>query len=46
MKNTRKQVVLVAAVLSTLVLMGCNTVQGVGKDVRKVGEVVESAAKK
>jgi entericidin A len=29
-----------------LALAGCNTVQGVGKDVKKVGEVVENAAKK
>ena len=27
-------------------LSGCNTLQGVGKDVKKVGEVVEDAAKK
>ncbi|WP_438943649.1 entericidin A/B family lipoprotein [Noviherbaspirillum malthae] len=32
--------------LSALALAGCNTVQGVGKDVRKVGEVVENAAKR
>ena len=37
-----------ALLLSALVLAlsGCNTVQGVGKDVKKVGEVVESAAKR
>jgi predicted small secreted protein len=35
-----------ALLLSALVLAGCNTVQGVGKDVRKVGEVVENAAKR
>ena len=28
------------------VLAGCNTVSGVGKDVQKVGEVVEGAGKK
>ena len=27
-------------------LSACNTVQGFGKDVKKAGEVVESAAKK
>lgn len=32
--------------LSILVLAGCNTIQGVGKDVKKAGEVVENAAKK
>lgn len=35
-----------ALLLSALALAGCNTVQGVGKDVKKVGEVVESAAKR
>ncbi len=28
-----------------LVLVGCNTVQGVGKDVQKAGTAVEKAAK-
>lgn len=32
--------------ISSLVLVGCNTVQGFGKDVKKAGEVVENAAKK
>ena len=32
--------------VSSLVRLGCNTVQGFGKDVKKVGEVVENAAKK
>jgi predicted small secreted protein len=32
--------------ISVLVVAGCNTVQGVGKDVKKVGEVVENAARK
>ena len=32
--------------VSILVLAGCNTIQGVGKDVKKAGEVVENAAKK
>lgn len=27
-------------------LVGCNTIQGIGKDVKKAGEVVESAGKK
>lgn len=30
--------------VSTL-LMGCNTVQGVGKDLEKVGEVIQQKAK-
>jgi predicted small secreted protein len=33
-------------VLFALVLAGCNTVQGIGKDVKKAGEAVENAAKK
>ena len=33
-------------IASLLVLAGCNTVQGVGKDVQKAGEKVEDAAKK
>lgn len=32
--------------ISALVLIACNTVQGVGKDMKKVGEVVENAAKR
>jgi predicted small secreted protein len=32
--------------ISVLVLAACNTVQGVGKDVKRAGEVVENAAKK
>jgi predicted small secreted protein len=32
---------------ATLVLVaGCNTVEGIGKDVKKAGETVEQAAKK
>jgi len=27
-------------------LAGCNTIQGIGKDVKKAGEVVEDAATK
>jgi entericidin A len=29
-----------------VVLAGCNTIAGVGKDVQKVGQVVEGAGKK
>ena len=35
-----------ALMIAALVLAGCNTVQGVGKDVKKVGEVVEKVGKK
>lgn len=33
-----------AAVLA-LVLVGCNTVEGVGKDIKRGGEAIEKAAK-
>ncbi len=32
--------------LGLLFAAGCNTIQGVGKDVRKAGEKIEDAAKK
>jgi entericidin A len=32
--------------MSVVVLTACNTMQGIGKDVKKAGEVVETAAKK
>ncbi len=35
-----------AMLLCTVVLAGCNTIAGAGKDVQKVGEKVEDAAKK
>jgi len=37
---------LIVLMISLFVLAGCNTIQGVGKDVKKAGEVVENAAKK
>ncbi|WMW79127.1 entericidin A/B family lipoprotein [Undibacterium cyanobacteriorum] len=42
----KKLFVLFLAVVSVSALSACNTVQGIGKDVKKVGEVVESAGKK
>ena len=38
--------ILIVALLSMIALTGCNTVQGVGKDVQKAGEKIEDAAKK
>jgi len=38
-----KQIMLV--LLATLALAGCNTMQGLGKDVQKGGEKIEKAAK-
>ncbi len=37
---------LFALIVSSLVLMGCNTMEGIGKDVKKAGEAVENAARK
>ena len=37
---------LFAIVVATLVLTGCNTIAGIGKDVQKVGQVVEGAGRK
>jgi predicted small secreted protein len=35
-----------AAVALSLGLSACNTIKGVGQDVKKAGEVIEGAAKK
>jgi predicted small secreted protein len=32
--------------LVSMILVGCNTVSGVGKDVERAGEAVQDAAKK
>jgi predicted small secreted protein len=38
---------IIVALLATLfVLAGCNTVQGIGQDIQKGGQVLEDAAKK
>jgi predicted small secreted protein len=37
---------LIAILISSLILAGCNTMEGIGKDVKKAGEAVEHAAKK
>jgi predicted small secreted protein len=36
----------VALMVALFVLAGCNTVQGFGKDVKKVGEKIEGSAQK
>ena len=41
----KKTLALILATLS-LLLAGCNTVQGIGKDVQKGGQVLQDAAKK
>jgi predicted small secreted protein len=38
-----KNVILV--LIAAMFLAGCNTVEGIGKDVKKSGEVIEKAAK-
>ena len=37
---------LFAILCASLFLAGCNTIEGVGKDVKKTGETIEKAAKK
>jgi predicted small secreted protein len=39
-----KNLLLIAAAM--FVLAGCNTIDGIGKDIRKAGESIEDAAKK
>ena len=41
----KKMRVLIAVLAAVAFLAGCNTVQGVGKDVHGAGEAVENAAK-
>ncbi|VXC72239.1 entericidin A/B family lipoprotein [Massilia sp. 9I] len=36
----------IALALTALVLTGCNTISGVGKDVQKVGQVITGAGGK
>jgi predicted small secreted protein len=41
-----KKLSLILATMAALALAGCNTMQGIGKDVQKAGEKLEDAAKK
>lgn len=34
-----------ALVLTVIVLVGCNTINGVGKDIEKAGEAVQKSSK-
>lgn len=43
--KAKKWLLVMAAVVAGLVLSGCNTVQGVGKDIKKGGEAIEKAGK-
>ena len=38
--------VLAALITAALLLSACNTIQGIGQDLKKVGEKIEDAAKK
>ena len=40
-----KRWIIAALALSAVVLAGCNTVQGMGKDIKKAGESIEKAAR-
>jgi predicted small secreted protein len=40
-----KQLIISLLVLGVVVLAGCNTVEGVGKDIKKAGESIEKSAK-
>ena len=42
----KKSIALFAMTIAALMLVGCNTVNGFGKDIQKVGEKMENAAKK
>jgi predicted small secreted protein len=42
----KKLFVLITLSLSVLWLVGCNTVEGMGKDISKAGDAIEGAAKK
>ena len=41
-----KTKIVLLSLLAAFVLIGCNTVQGVGKDLKQGGEAIERAAKK
>jgi entericidin B len=42
----RKTNIVLLSLLAAFVLSGCNTVQGVGKDLKQGGEAIERAARK
>jgi predicted small secreted protein len=43
--QAKKLLLVIAALAAGLALAGCNTVQGVGKDIKKGGEAIEKSAK-
>ncbi|WP_374359172.1 entericidin A/B family lipoprotein [Pseudoduganella danionis] len=40
----KKLIALTILAMTTLILTGCNTVAGIGKDVQKAGQAVQGAA--
>ena len=42
----RKANMILLALVAAFMLSGCNTVEGVGKDLRQGGQAIERAAKK
>ncbi len=43
---TRNISLLLLALAAAVVLGGCNTIQGAGKDIQKAGEKIEDAARR
>jgi entericidin A len=41
----RMSLLLLVIILSSAILVGCNTVRGVGKDVEKTGEVIQGTTR-
>jgi predicted small secreted protein len=46
MEATMKQLIIAVLALCVVALTGCNTVEGMGKDIKKAGESIEKAANK
>ncbi len=44
--TVRKANVILLALVAAFMLSGCNTVEGVGKDLKQGGQAIERAAKK
>jgi predicted small secreted protein len=39
-----KKIITLTIIASTLILTGCNTISGMGKDIQKAGQAVEGAS--
>lgn len=46
MKKILTTTLTILSLLGLGLLSGCNTIQGIGKDIKKTGEVIEGAGKK